>query len=395
MRLHILLIILLFSQTLNAQKNDSIPQKDVIDIAKSVLSHWGYLKKDTLPSKMKLVEMSLVPGLGLSITSGLSAVITTNGAFYLGNPATTNLSSVYTAPFYSIKKQFVLPIQANLWTKNNKYNILVDWRYMIFPNDTYGLGTETTNADATKMNFEYIHFNQSILKNLGNNRYIGIGYNLDYFLNTTVDNLPQNRVTDAVKYGITANSRSIGPIVVLSFDNRKNPINAKAGEQFANLIYRNNLTILGSDNNWQSLLIDLRKYIQLGAKNSILAFWSYNVINLSGVPPYQMLPSTGSDSYNNTGRGFAQGRFRGQNMLYLESEYRFDLLRNGLLGGVFFVNGQSFSEPVSNRFAALAVGCGAGFRIKLNKHSATNLGIDYAFGVNNSSSVYINLGEVF
>jgi hypothetical protein len=395
MQLNSLFVILLFTQSLSAQKADSIPQKDVIDLVKSVLHHKRDVHKDTLPPKMRRIEMSIVPGFGISITSGLSAVVTSNGAFYLGNHATTSLSSVYTAPFYSIKKQLVLPIQANLWTDNNDYNILLDWRYMIFPNNTYGLGTETRNADAALMNFEYLHFNQSILKNLGNNRYVGIGYNLDYFLNTTIDKLPQNRVTDAAKYGITANSRSSGAIFVLSFDNRKNPINAKAGEQYLNVIYRNNLTALGSDNNWQSLLIEGRKFIQLGAKSSVLAFWTYNILNLSGTPPYQMLPSTGFDAYNNTGRGFAQGRFRGQNMLYLESEYRFRLRRSGLLGGVVFANVESFSEPTFNRFAALAFACGLGIRLKINKRSDTNLGVDYAFGVNSSSGIYINLGEVF
>jgi hypothetical protein len=95
------------------------------------------------------------------------------------------------------------------------------------------------------------------------------------------------------------------------------------------------------------------------------------------------------------GRGYIQGRFRGKNNLYLESEYRFRILDNGFLGGVVFVNAQSFSEPVTNRFEAINPGWGAGLRIKLNKFSRTNICLDYGFGLHGSGGLFANLGEVF
>ncbi len=55
---------------------------------------------------------------------------------------------------------------------------------------------------------------------------------------------------------------------------------------------------------------------------NILALWSYNWLTLSGTPPYLMLPSTGWDKTFNTGRGYIQGRFRSNNMLDAEAEYR-------------------------------------------------------------------------
>ncbi|MFX6751336.1 hypothetical protein ABTH43_19640, partial [Acinetobacter baumannii] len=85
-----------------------------------------------------------------------------------------------------------------------------------------------------------------------------------------------------------------------------------------------------SDNNWQSLLIDARKYAHFpkGSKNT-LAFWTYDWFTISGKPPYLNLVSTASDTYLNMGRGYIQGRFRGENLLYMESEYRFGISRNG------------------------------------------------------------------
>ena len=77
------------------------------------------------------------------------------------------------------------------------------------------------------------------------------------------------------------------------FDNRKNSIYPEAGS-YANLVFRQNLKALGSDGNWESLLIDVRKYIRLNDHTqNILAFWSYNWLTLSGNPPYMDLPQHG------------------------------------------------------------------------------------------------------
>ena len=163
-----------------------------------------------------------------------------------------------------------------------------------------------------------------------------------------------------------------------------------------NVVYRSNFTFLGSDAHWQTLLTDLRKYVNFpaGSKN-ILGFWTYDVITLQGKPPYLALPNTGCDTYVNTGRGYIQGRFRGKDMLYVETEYRFGITHNGLLGAVVFANVQSFSEPVSGRFDVLWPAYGAGLRVKLNKYSNTNVCLDYAIGMGGSEGVFVNLGEIF
>jgi hypothetical protein len=132
----------------------------------------------------------------------------------------------------------------------------------------------------------------------------------------------------------------------------------------------------------------------IGSKN-ILCFWTYDVVTLQGKPPYLSLPNTGSDMYGNTGRGYIQGRFRGKDMLYFESEYRFGITHNGLIGGVVFANVQSFSETVSRKFEVLWPALGTGLRVKLNKYSNTNVCFDYAVGLGGSQGIFVNLGEIF
>lgn len=82
-------------------------------------------------------------------------------------------------------------------------------------------------------------------------------------------------------------------------------------------------------------------------------------------------------------------------MLYAEAAYRVDFTKNGLLGGVLFLNGETFTDCPANRFQKIQPGYGPGLRIKFNKRSDTNICIDYGIGQNGSHGLFVNLGEVF
>ena len=88
-------------------------------------------------------------------------------------------------------------------------------------------------------------------------------------------------------------------------------------------------------------------------------------------------------------------RLRSNGMLYLESEYRFDVTRNGLLGGVLFTNVQTLSDWNTSIYKTFWPGYGLGLRLKLHKQSDINLAFDYGFGLDGSRGFYFNLGEVF
>jgi outer membrane protein assembly factor BamA len=271
-----------------------------------------------------------------------------------------------------------------------------DYRYYVYPQSTYGLGGNNDyRMDADPMSFQYFRLYQSVMTEVGKNLYAGIGYYLDKRWNITETGYSDGRVSDYQLYGAQASSLSSGLGISLLHDSRINSINPFNG-WYANIIYRVNPTWLGSNSNWQSLLVDVRKYMRLSQNmHRVLALWSYNWIVTKGNPPYLDLPSTMWDSYTNTGRGFIQGRFRSKQMYYLEAEYRSDITRNGLLGGVLFANLQSFSEWPQHSLKYVQPAAGFGLRIKLNKHSGTNLSVDYAFGRGGSKGLFINVGELF
>lgn len=409
-----LFLFLLFSNTLsihaqeNLNKSDSfvqlaktdemLHQRDIIDLFRTLI-----LQKKThirvLYSKAKkrgLVHLSGAPSPSYSLATSFAANLTLNAAFHTANKDTTKFSSVLFSPLYTIQKQLVLPIQFSIWAKNNRFNLIGDWRFLTYPEDTYGLGSLTTSNDATALDYHYIRCHTFFLKELGSNLYAGPGFQFDKHWDIREINTSANQVTDFDRYGYQSNSTSSGIAATLVYDDRSNSIHPQAGNNFLDVIIRQNLTILGSDMPATSLLIDARKYFRINQHSqNILAIWSYNWITLAGKLPYLDLPSTGWDMYGNTGRGYVQSRFRGTMMVDLEAEYRFGILRNGLLGGVVFCNAQTYSAYPSNSIDRILPGYGAGIRIKFNKFSRTNICLDYAFGLNGSNGLFVNLGEVF
>ena len=370
---------------------DSTRQKDLIDIAQQILDKKISPQKRSLPQK---ANFSVIPYAGYTLSTGVSADLSGNVSFFTGANHDENLSIVAADLSYDSKSQKIFLTRSEIWLKENSFKVVSDLRFERYPTDTYGLGTFTTFATDNNLDYDYLRIYETVLKKISTNYYAGIGYNLDYHYGITTTGNANGSVSDFMKYGQTTSSTSSGINFDLLYDNRKNAFNPLNGT-YASVIYRENSTFMGSNADWQSLQFDFRKYFKLSpTSNNVLAFWSIAAFTAGNVP-YLDLPATGGDMYNNSGRGYAVGRFRGKDELYLEGEYRFGITRNGLLGAVLFANGESFSEMQSNAFERVAPAAGTGLRIKINKHSNTNICIDYGVGVGGSHGFFVNLGEVF
>jgi hypothetical protein len=375
---------------------DTIPnQKELGD----VLKKWFHIKSKPKPdsSKADKKELVIAPAIGYSLQSGFNLIVAVNLSFNKGLNQETRLSSLNSTMQYSFEKnQIILPLLSSIWTKNNAYNLLGDARFLLYPTNTYGLGSRTSLDDARLIDYSFIRVHQSILKKIVENFYTGIGYALDYHFNIGEKTDIKDFVSDFAKYNENHRQTvSSGALFHLLYDGRKNSNNPQESV-YASLTYRPNFTFMGSDDNWQSLLLDVRKYIKMPTrKPSTLAFWTYNWFSFGNKVPYFDLPSTGWDKFGTTGRGYIQSRFRGSDMLYLEAEYRFTFTKNGLLGGVLFANVESVSEIHTKRFEKALPAAGFGLRIKANKASNVNIALDYGFGIGGSRGLFVTVGEVF
>lgn len=326
-------------------------------------------------------------------------ITSTTAGYYLGDPATTYISTANFAPYFNFKGRYGLPIHTNIWLNNNSYNIQGDTRLLKYPLYTWGLGGGQPANNKFLVDFVYLRFYQSVLKRIKPYFFAGIGYNIDYYMDIESDSGSPKTLTEFTnyKFGTASdrNSFSSGPSLNLLYDTRNNLINPLPG-WYGNVIYRYSSSFFGSDNNWQSFYIDFRKYLSLTNSNrkNMLAFWTYYWTSLSSGTPYLSLPAIGTDPYQRSGRGIAQNRYRGKSLVYFESEYRCDVTADGLFGFVAFVNVNSASQINSNKFVYWNPAGGAGLRVKFNKKSGTNIGFDYGRS-HNYSAFIVNLGEAF
>jgi outer membrane protein assembly factor BamA len=377
--------------------NPGIKQIDLIDIAERILNKNSVNREDVIVNKKGRAHFSAFPAVGYTLQTGFAGVISANVAFFTTNHnhETENISTIVTSIAYTSKSQVIFPIASSIWTRNNKFNILTDWRYLKYPSQTFGLGGHTQQDSSYNLDYSYLKLHQAILGKIGRDLYAGIGYDFDYFWNIQEINPPPGEESDFQKYGLFNTEKASGISIILKYDSRRNPINPEKGI-FANIVFQPKFTFMGSDANWQSLLLEFRAYTKFPSQSkNILAFWSYNWFTLGGTPPYLLLPSTAWDEFSNTGRGYIQGRFRSLNMIDQEAEYRFVISRNGLFGGVVFANAESFSDILTGRYEVISPGAGLGIRVMLNKFSRTNLALDYAWGTQGSRGFFVNLGEVF
>lgn len=374
---------------------DKSSNRDLIDVLHHLSNKHSHPHAAERTLKAKKYNLSFIPAAGYTLQTGFAGLVSANIGYYNDEGADAKISSISSSVTYSQYNQVIFPLIADIWTKGGKYNFISDNRFISYPSDIYGLGGKTDPNKAHTIDFNGMKFHQTIVKKIANNFYAGIGIYYDQFWNIKVIDPKTRRIDSIIQKELGNTEIAIGPTIKLLYDSRTNQINPDKGN-FLNIVYRDNLQFFGSDNNWQSLLIDARKYINFpkGSKNT-WAFWSYDWLTLSGKPPYLLMPSTGWDDQYNTGRGYIQSRFRGKQMVYFETEYRYKISRNGLIGGVVFVNVENFSGDLSQSYNNVLPGYGAGIRIKLNKHSGTNLCLDYGMGNNGSGGFYVNLGEVF
>jgi hypothetical protein len=350
--------------------------------------------KDTLKDKVKKVNFAIFPAVGYALQTSTTAIIGMNISFYNGKKENTNPSNININPLMSLKyKQYLLNVLSTIWTNKNQYNFVGDWRLYKYPTYTYGLGGNTQLKDADLINYSYLRFYQTVLKKIStSNFYAGLGYNMDYHFKI----YEIGKGIDFPAYnGNATQSISSGISTTLIYNTIKN-INSPRNANYLGITYRRNEKKIGSNNNWQSIYLEAKKFIRFpAASENLLCFWNFNWFTFEGPPPYFDLPSTGWDANSNSGRGYIQSRLRGSNMIYLETEYRFSITKNRLLGGVLFLNCQSVTEQNSFQFLYFLPATGVGLRIKLNKISNANLAIDYGFGLNGSRGLFFNIGEVF
>jgi hypothetical protein len=397
-----------------APSDTTCTQRDVSDTFR------GWMNKPPKPDKSNAGSILLIPIIGSNPATGFMVGIGLQYGLKLGAEE-TKYSMISGSLQYTTKNQQIFLLKNNIYTKNNKLFFNGDWRYLVFSQDTYGLGTnapqggildyqinlagqETKNDSLSQpMNYTFIRFYQSASYNIKKGFYIGIGYNLDSYSKIVDqklslkpgDSLITSHYAYNTRYGFSTTDYVFSAVNLnLISDTRDNMINPYHGH-FAMISWQASLGKGAPD----LLHAEWRSYHPLSRRNPrhLLAFWALGDFTAEGELPYMVLPATSYDQRSRSGRGYSQGRFRGNNMIYGEAEYRFPISQcGGVWGGVLFLNATTATNPTQHLklFESVKPGYGFGFRLMVDKQTRTNLAIDMGFG-DQSSGFYLAATETF
>jgi outer membrane protein assembly factor BamA len=384
-------------------------------------------KDTTKPSKK--FDLSPVPVIAVNPTTGLLGGLLLGINWNMGDPTNTRTSAALASVYYTSNNQLFTSLRGNAFTPENKLFLSTDIRFNLNSQPTYGLGSNITLASQTivgddgevsddpynkvpkqeMMAFNNFRFYQTIQKRLKKtNFYYGLGYHLDIAWAIDDKQLDLDAQPPVITFHHDYQTRNnistekytlSGVSANATFDSRDNVINPYTG-QFAFLSFRMLPEFLGSTSGASQLWMEYRNYFNLNKNRprNLLAVWTYGWFQTSGNTPYLYLPAVGWDMFARSGRPYTQGRFRGEDVIYGEAEWRFPLQKTkNKWGAVLFVN----STTASNRnedigvFNYLQFGYGGGLRYMLNEKNRANLGLDYGFGAHGAQGIFLNLNEYF
>jgi len=347
---------------------------------------------ENVPWKLRFAG---IPYISYNPATSLQIGVAGNIGYYGGDLATTSISDIIASAAYTLRDQVLVAIRSSIFTNNNALNLQGDWRFNMTNQDTWGLGPMKANSDVDLIDFNWLRVYQTVYFRVAPSLYIGVGFNADWQYSIVDQNVRAGKhsyMNDYYGGNEPSSTLAIGLSGGLLFDSRDNQINPTKG-YLANASLKVFPKAFGGTDTWESLWLEFRAYPKLGGRN-ILAFWLWGWFAF-GQAPYLDLPAVGWDMFGRSGRGYAAGRIRGNNLLYAEVEYRIHLMKNDLLGMVVFVNATAASDPITGSFTGADPAGGVGLRIKVNRKSESNLAVDLGYGERESICFYIAIQEAF
>ena len=395
----------------------SCPQRDLPEVLRKAMH------KPPKPKKESTSSIIAFPIIGSNPATGFMVGF---GGQYAFKMKESNMVSMMSGSLQATtKSQYLVIFKNNIYTGKERIFFTGDWRFQVFSQATYGLGTNApegailkyqfslagmeTNFDslAQPMQYNFLRIHQTAAFKIKPGIYLGAGIMVDGYSKirdeklrlAPGDTLLTSHYAYSKKYRFdTAKYYSSSLNASFVIDKRDNMIQPYKG-YFLSVGWRGDLKILGSHKNANMTKVEWRSYHNVSASNPahLLAFWLIGEFAPEGQFPYMTLPATSYDQRSRSGRGYTQGRYRGNQYTYGEAEYRFPISRcGGIWSGVAFVNATTANNPVAGLklFESVKAGYGVGLRIALDKSTRTNLALDWGFG-EKSSGFYLAVSETF
>ncbi len=379
-------------------------RKAISALSLCVLASSGLKAQDSLLAARKSSLFPL-PVLGFSPEKGLEVGVAALYSYYGDkkdpSPFTRNSSASLLATF-TTNKQFKLDLRTENWTRNNDWHIKTNIRYHDFPFYFYGLGDTTHYADRSLVGNQRYKLLAEAERRITSHFYAGLSVTYQHDVFTQDENkgiYPEKSLVDKEGGYVTF----LGATAV--YDNRDNQNYCTLGTYLRlNVAYAPKF--LSKHPLWR---IEAKgsQFFRL-SQRSTLGINGYGQSLQGNTLPFYLLPEMGND---NIMRGYYTGRYRDQNYLAAQAEYRYfidpkmriniwfiDMHPTFALAG-FAGTGTVFSNRTFS-FDRLKPNYGLGIRYFYDKHARLTVRLDYGWGEKRAgekrqSGLYLSVSEAF
>lgn len=297
-----------------------------------------------------------------------------------GRPTVSTGSAVYTQ-----NRQVAVELRTEAYLAGGRYGVAAEAGYSRFPDVFFGIGNRTLAADEEAYTTRGGRFEVDVRRELRPGLYAGATYELRR--ETVVEAEAGGRLAAGEVPGSSGGTAS-GAGVVVAWDTRDN-VMAPASGRYHSV----SVTIMGDpfggDFRFTRYRLDARRYLPVVGRQ-VLAVQGV-VRSTSGDVPFHLLPRLGGQDVL---RGTLEGRYRDRQMVAAQAEYRVHVWRR--IGAAGFVGaGQVAPRLADLALDALHPSIGAGVRFLLDPQEGTNLRVDFGYGRDQATGLYITIGEAF
>jgi hypothetical protein len=309
--------------------------------------------------------------------------------YYAKRDTTNRLSEVSAFTFFTLKSQYGFFLDHANYSHQDKFFFLGKIKLQSFPLLYYGIGADTPKEYQARVDANQIWIKERVLRKLRKNVFLGLELDFQRFSSVQFE---KNDVYESIELPLGyQGSTNFGIGTGIVYDNRHNVLNVRNGF-FSELGFLHYNSVF-SDFEFNTIFSDTRIYRSIGKQNVFAAqlLGQFNTGNI----PFNQLALMGGETMM---RGYYTGRFRDNNQIAAQTEFRFLPLPLGFskrIGATVFGSVATVFprvREISMKNLVLSGGAGLRFLIFPKKDIYTR--IDYAF-TREGGGLYVFIGEAF
>lgn len=333
-------------------------------------------------TKDKKVQLAAIPTIGYNNSFGFQLGAMAILMFDVNKQDTISpASSVVGMGFYTTNHTYFGVLAQRLFFNEDNWRIIAAFgqgniNFQFYAGDFPNIGGIYVDY-TTVSTFGYVEVNRRVYDRL----YSGLNFmtnklNTEFYLEDILGGNP-----DSLKV-----LNGLG--IPITWDSKDDVYNAYNGLEVKLKTVFNNKA-LGSDLDFNTFSLEANYYTEIGTK-AVLASRATFYTGLGEVP-FEGLRAIGRNDI----RGYSNGKYRGDNVYTLQTEYRYNLpKRFGLVAFAGIAAAYNSLNDSEDKWSGLLPGIGIGGRFMLIEERRLNMGIDVALG-KEDWGLYFRLGEAF